>query len=100
MTNTQIAPLVSPRQQGGGLFPSSEVRQTNKGLQALDGRGQVARGTELIRGRLTNDVLEMAGALSAFESQLIQVAPLGEARYKAIVDAWAMGAMNAVMRFQ
>ena len=48
---------------------------------------------------LTNTALNNVGALSALEAHLIQVAPLGEARYKHIVDSYAMGASIAIQRW-
>ncbi|HWH25144.1 MAG TPA: hypothetical protein VNT53_00660 [Pseudolysinimonas sp.] len=48
------------------------------------------------RALLTNTALQNVGALSALEQHLIQVAPLGEARYKHIVDAYAMGAARSI----
>jgi hypothetical protein len=43
--------------------------------------------------------LNNLGALSALEGHLIEVAPLGEARYRAIVDAYALGAAQAIQRW-
>lgn len=56
--------------------------------------------TEEARGYLANQALEIVGALTSLEQQLIQVAPLGEARYKLIVDSYAMGAANTIARFR
>ena len=51
--------------------------------------------TLFVQGLALNEV----GSLSALETHLLQVAPLGEARYKHIVDAYAMGAARTIARF-
>lgn len=99
-TKTELAPL-------GGAFSSNGLAQMSGGMQRQAGReiermqGQalVADVKEQGRALLTNTALQNVGALSAFEAHLIQVAPLGEARYKHIVDAYAMGAAQAISRW-
>ncbi len=56
-------------------------------------------GSDTLKVLLTNTALNNVGALSALEQHLIQVAPLGEARYKHIVDSYAMGAAMAIQRW-
>lgn len=90
--------LVSLRGSSGGLFPSSVQRVTQRDLERTVGEAQVALVREQARGVLTNEILEITGSLTALESHLIQIAPLGEARYKAIVDSFVMGAANSIAR--
>lgn len=90
--------LVSLRGSSGGLFPSQMQRATLRELERTVGEGLVVRTREQARGALTNEVLETAGALTALESHLIQIAPLGEARYRAIVDSYVMGAATSIAR--
>ena len=73
-------------------------RVTHREVERTVGHALVARTREQARAALANEVLEAAGSLSAFEGHLIQIAPLGEARYKAIVDAWTLGSVNAITR--
>ncbi|NQX29532.1 hypothetical protein HQQ81_19485 [Microbacteriaceae bacterium VKM Ac-2854] len=88
----------------GGAFGSSGLAQISAGIQRqigreverMQGRALVADVKEQGRALLTNTALQNVGALSALEAHLIQVAPLGEARYKHIVDAYAMGAAQAI----
>jgi hypothetical protein len=99
-SKTELAPL-------GGAFSSnglaqmsgSAQRQTGREIERVQAQALVADVKEQGRALLTNTALQNVGALSALESHLIQVAPLGEARYKHIVDAYAMGAAQAIARW-
>ena len=96
--NTQIVPLAGVSGSTNSLFPSSVQRATRRELERTVGEALVARTREQARAALTNEVLEVTGALTALESHLLQVAPLGEARYKAIVDSFVMGASNSIIQ--
>lgn len=99
-TTTDLAPL-------GGAFGTQALAQMSGGMQRQAGReiervqaqALVADTREQGRALLTNTALNNVGALSALEQHLIQVAPLGEARYKHIVDSYAMGAASAISRW-
>ena len=99
-TKTELVPL-------GGAFSSNALSQMSGGMQREAGReiertqaqALVADTREQGRALLTNTALANVGALSALEQHLIQVAPLGEARYKHIVDSYAMGAASAIQRW-
>ena len=71
----------------------------NTQIERVQAQALVADVKEQGRALLTNTALQNVGALSALEAHLIQVAPLGEARYKHIVDAYAMGAAQAIARW-
>lgn len=96
--NNQITPLGGQRGASAALFPSSIQRATQREMERAVGEALVARTREQARGALTNEVLETAGALTALEGHLNEIAPLGEARYKAIVDSFVLGAANAIAR--
>ena len=67
------------------------------------GRGRGDRGRRLTedgRAFVTHTALEHVGALTALEQHLITVAPLGEARYREIVDSYTLGASAAIRRWQ
>jgi hypothetical protein len=91
----------------GGAFSSTGLaqmgasmqRQTSREVERVQGQAIVAEVKEQGRAFLTNSVLQNVGALTALEQHLIQVAPLGEARYKHIVDAFTMGAAQAISRW-
>jgi hypothetical protein len=87
-TKKELAPL------GGGM-----QRQTGREVERVQGQAIVAEVKEQGRAFLTNSVLQSVGALTALEQHLIQVAPLGEARYKHIVDSFTMGAAQAITRW-
>lgn len=99
-TKKELAPL-------GGAFSSTGLaqmgagmqRQTSREVERVQGQAIVAEVKEQGRAFLTNSVLQNVGALTALEQHLIQVAPLGEARYKHIVDAFTMGAAQAISRW-
>lgn len=96
----ELAPL-------GGAFTSNGLaqmgagmqRQTGREVERVQGQAVVAEVKEQGRAFLTNSVLQSVGALTALEQHLIQVAPLGEARYKHIVDSFTMGAAQAISRW-
>ena len=100
MNSTELAPL-------GGAFGAQALAQMSGGIQRQAGReiervqaqALIADTREQGRALLTNTALNNVGALSALEQHLIQVAPLGEARYKHIVDSYAMGAASAIQRW-
>lgn len=91
----------------GGGFTSTGLshmdartqRQTGREIDQVRSRAVVAATVEQGREFIAERALEAAGSLSALETHLIQVAPLGEARYKHIVDAYAMGAARTIARF-
>ncbi|MCJ1707128.1 hypothetical protein [Microbacterium sp. VKM Ac-2923] len=91
----------------GGAFTSAGLsqmdgrmqRQTDREMDQVRSRAVVAATVEQGRGFIAELALSEVGGLSALETHLIQVAPLGEARYKHIVDAYAMGAARTIARF-
>jgi hypothetical protein len=99
-TRTELAPLGGAfGQQGLAQMSGTIQRQTGREIERMQGQALVADVKEQGRSLLTNTALQNVGALSALEQHLIQVAPLGEARYKHIVDAYAMGAAQAISRW-
>lgn len=74
-------------------------RQTRREVEQVQRRAIVAKLTEDGRGFLANTALEHVGALTALEQHLITVAPLGEARYREIVDSYTLGASAAIRRW-
>ena len=80
---------------GGGI-----QRQTAREVERVASRAIIADAYEQDRSLITNTALQNVGALTALEQHLIAVAPLGEARYKHIVDAYALGAAQAISRWQ
>ena len=51
------------------------------------------------RALLAKTALDNLGALSALEAHLTQVAPYGEERYQRIIDAYALGAAQKIVRW-
>ena len=51
------------------------------------------------RAVLANEALTNIGTLSAMETHLCQIAPCGAGRYRAIVDAYALGAAQKLARW-
>ena len=74
-------------------------RQAGREIEQVQAQALIADTREQGRALLTNTALSNVGALSALEQHLIQVAPLGEARYKHIVDGYALGAASAIQRW-
>ncbi len=99
-TTTDLAPLGGAfGQQGLAQMSGTMQRQASREVERVQAQALVADTREQGRALLTNTALQNVGALSALEQHLIQVAPLGEARYKHIVDGYAMGAAAAIQRW-
>lgn len=73
-------------------------RQTGREIERTQAQALVADVREQGRAFLANTALQNVGALTALEQHLISSLPLGEARYKHIVDAYTMGAAQAIIR--
>ena len=98
--STELAPLAGAfSQQSLANLSGGTQRQTTREVERVVSRTVVADVHEQGRALLTNTALNNVSALSALEQHLLQVAPLGEARYKHIVDAYAMGAAQAIARW-
>jgi hypothetical protein len=70
----------------------------NNSREVMAARGEgVIRATRIeAAAYVTHIALQAAGRLSNMEAQLIKQAPLGEARYQAIVDAFTNFAVGEV----
>lgn len=73
-------------------------RQVRREAERVQGRAAIAKLTEDARALLTHAALEHVGSLTALEQHLITVAPLGEARYRELVDSYTLGAAAAIRR--
>lgn len=74
-------------------------RQAIRQIERVVTQGLVANSREEVRALLTHTALQNVGALTALEEHLIKIAPLGAARYEAIVDAYALGAAQTIVRW-
>jgi hypothetical protein len=74
-------------------------RETSQQMARTVGQGLVANTREEIRAAITSTALQNVGALSALEQHLIEVAPMGAARYQHIVDAYTVGAAQTIARW-
>jgi hypothetical protein len=100
MNNTELAPLGGAfGAQGLAQMSGSMQRQAGREIERVQAQALVADTREQGRALLTSTALNNVGALSALEQHLIQIAPLGEGRYRAIVDSYAMGASAAIQRW-
>lgn len=102
MTASDLLPttgsVMSP--QGLSSLSLGIQRQTRREVERVQSRAIVAKLTEDGRAFVTHTALEHVGALTALEQHLITVAPLGEARYREIVDSYTVGASAAIRRWQ
>ncbi|MDQ1138458.1 hypothetical protein QE410_003257 [Microbacterium sp. SORGH_AS 1204] len=100
MTNTELLPTGSSLGSRGlsGLSLGIQ-RQTRREVERVQSRAIIAKLTEDGRAFITHTALEHVGALAALEQHLITVAPLGEARYREIVDSYTLGASAAIRRW-
>lgn len=73
-----------------------EQRQLATNLKQAQVPAQVAAAKVQAAAFATHVAMSHAGMLSAAEARLLQMAPLGEARYRAIGDAFAGYACNEI----
>ena len=100
MIGTELLPTGSAAgSQGLAGLSMGIQRQTRREIERVQSRAIVAKLTEDGRAFLTHTALEHVGALTALEQHLISVAPLGEARYREIVDSYTLGASAAIRRW-
>lgn len=100
MATTEMLPSGSSFSPQGLTHLSMGIqRQTRREVEQVQRRAIVAKLTEDGRAFLTHTALEHVGALTALEQHLITVAPLGEARYREIVDSYTLGASAAIRRW-
>ncbi len=101
MTTTELLPSGSAASPSGlASLSLGAQRQTRREVEQVQRRAIVAKLTEDGRAFLTHTALEHVGALTALEQHLITVAPLGEARYREIVDSYTLGVSGAIRRWQ
>ncbi|NYD66388.1 hypothetical protein [Agromyces atrinae] len=102
MTASELLPTTGSAMSPQGLSSLSLgiQRQTRREVERVQSRAIVAKLTEDGRAFVTHAALEHVGALTALEQHLITVAPLGEARYREIVDSYTLGASAAIRRWQ
>ena len=102
MTASELLPTTGSAmsQQGLSSLSLGIQRQTRREVERVQSRAIVATLTEDGRAFVTHTALEHVGALTALEQHLITVAPLGEARYREIVDSYTLGASAAIRRWQ
>lgn len=102
MTASELLPTTGSAMSPQGLSSLSLgiQRQTRREVERVQSRAIVAKLTEDGRAFVTHTALDHVGALTALEQHLITVAPLGEARYREIVDSYTLGASAAIRRWQ
>lgn len=76
--------------------PRRTAREVARAVHQEHGRGIVAAARVNAAAHVTRTALINTALLSREEEQLIQLAPLGEARYQAIVDTYAIWAAGIV----
>lgn len=91
-TSSSLAP--------GQTMGRAVSRQTRKGTDLVLGRGEVALITDTVRTGLAYSALNNVGTLVSTAKSLMDVAPEGAAHYEQIINAYSIGAANAIARFQ
>jgi hypothetical protein len=100
----EIRSSVTPR-AASNSYPSTRrpsaavVRRTGTAIDEAQGEAAIVRVREQARALITNDAMENVTALSAFEGQCIEMAPLAEPRLKALVDGYALAAAQAIVHY-
>lgn len=100
VNNTSLAPVGEAfSRQALATMSGAVRRQTGRAVEQIQAQAIIADVGEQARALLASSALQNVGALTALEQHLIRVAPLGEARYKHIVDAYALGAATTIQRW-
>ena len=76
------------------------ARPVKRELDWVAGRSEVAAARDSARASLTNAAMHHVGTLVMTGQTLMQVAPEGAAHYETLLNAYAIGAANAIARFQ
>lgn len=84
---------------GGGALSKRAERDLATHLDAVKIATIRAAALEQARGYVTAEAVQAVAALSSLEEQLIQVAPLAEARIKHLLDQHTIAAGMAIARF-
>ena len=74
-------------------------RQTTREIEQVLKRAIVANVHEEARAQLCQTAMMNAGLISTLEEHLIQMAPLGSARYQAIADGFVIGTCKKLMQW-
>lgn len=91
-------PLGSGGSVGGSLTPRQQ-RTALAAIEQVQLGGAISALTDDMRHRLAMRAMENVAMLSGIEGHYLAVAPLAEARIKAIVDAYTIAASTAIQRF-
>ena len=84
----------------GSSMSRSVTKAVGKELDWLSARTEVAIARDDSRARLTNGAMHNVGTLVMTGQSLMHVAPEGAAHYETLLSAYAVGAAQAVARFQ
>lgn len=90
--------------RAGVAFPRSGVlrgraeRDLARRIDAAESHGVVTAARIRAAAYATHTALTETAILTNIEAQLVKICPLGEARYAAIVDAFAGVSMAEIMR--
>lgn len=76
------------------------ARPVKRELDWVSGRSEVALARDTARASLTNAAMHNVGTLVMTGQALMQVAPEGAQHYETLLNAYAVGAAQAIARFQ
>lgn len=85
---------------GGRGLSRPAARQLGRELDGLVARAELAAATDQARAGLTGAALGHVGTLVTTGQALMRLAPEGGPYYQALIAAYAIGATQAITRFQ
>ncbi|GGF18536.1 hypothetical protein [Subtercola lobariae] len=96
----EITTLFGGTTTGSGQRISNGVaRQTKREAESIAARTELAQLTDNARAFLTSSALTNVGTLVSQAEQMLQIAPSGARYYELIINAYGVGAANAIARF-
>ena len=85
--------------RGAGVRAVGRVsRPVAREIAAARGTGEISEAMVRSLGRVTHVAVSLAAMLTAEEERLVTICPLGEARYKALVDQFTAAAATEIAR--
>lgn len=100
LTGSGLAPSLGSSGSGSSSLPRSVAKPVQRELDWLSGRGEIAQARDNARAELTAQAMTNVGSLVVTGQSLAQIAPESAGHLETLLNAYAIGAAQAIARFQ